>query len=114
MSGFSPPEIVCLLAERAQKKSFSAGQHIFVEGAVNVGLIIIDEGEALVDKLVCEEGQGLAHVQLAGWALVQREGTYARQATQYRTRPHSVPRLWSKLSAGQMAISWMHRNSFRA
>ena len=40
------------------KKSFSAGQHIFVEGAVNVGLIIIDEGEALVDKLVCEEGQG--------------------------------------------------------
>ena len=33
-----------------------------------------------------------------------------RQATQYRTLTHSVPRLWSKLSTCQMAISWMHPN----
>ena len=46
-----------MAAGRLAKQSLSAAQRSFAEGAVNVGSIIIDEGEA--------------HVQVAGWDLVQ-------------------------------------------
>ena len=49
--------VMQLMAQKSRRNEFQADSFAMSKGVVNEGLIIIDEGEALVDNLVFEEGQ---------------------------------------------------------